>query len=201
MRRAWLPFAFFVLAAAPAPGVLDSIVARVDREVLTWSEVLQEREVLRAIGDPDGGLSVEAIREEIVRRTLMALEAERQLLRIDPAGVEEQVEAWADRGGADFWTSLQRFGIDRRWLEARARRILLAEQFRVAMRELTFVSEADIRDAYRRELGEFSERPAEEAWEAIRARLAETVFQGEMEQWLERQESQGRVTRNPLPEG
>ena len=89
MRRARLLFAFFALAAAPASGALDSIVARVDREVLTWSEVLQEREVLRATGDPDGGLSLETIREEIVRRTLMALEAERQLLRIDPAGVEE----------------------------------------------------------------------------------------------------------------
>ncbi len=189
------------VAAAPASGALDSIVARVDREVLTWSEVLQEREFLRATGDPDGGLSVEAIREEMVRGTLMALEAERQLLRIEPGEVEEQVEAWAGRGGGDFWPSLQRFGIDRRWLQARARRILLAGRFRVAMRELTFVSEADIRDAYRREIGEFSERPAEEAWEIIRDRLAETVFQGEMEQWLERQESEGRVTRNPMPEG
>jgi len=201
VRRALLLFVVLALAADPASGALDSIVARVDREVLTWSEVLQERKVLVATGNPDGGLSLEAIREEMVRRTLMALEAERQLLRIDPAAVEEQVENWADRGGGDFWSSLQRFGIDRRWLEARARRILLADQFRAAMRELTFVPEADIRDAYRREIGELSERPVEEAWEAIRARLAETVFQGEIEEWLERQESQGRVTRNPLPEG
>lgn len=199
MRLAVCALVWAALGVGPAWGTLDSIVARVDREVVTWSEILQEREVLRATEAREPA-TLESVREDLIRRLLMSLEAERQLLRVDPREVADQVDGWAARGGPDFWPALGRFGVDRRWLETRSLRMLLAARFQEAKRELTFVSESEVRDELRREAGEASEGSLEEVWEATRARLAEKVFRAEVEQWLERQESLGRVIRNPLPE-
>ncbi|MEW6486952.1 MAG: hypothetical protein AB1578_03435 [Thermodesulfobacteriota bacterium] len=187
-------------AAGAGAAVLDAIAARVDTAVITWSRVLQERELLRREGATGEALEPAAVRDALVRRELLLAEARK--LRLEPASgaVAEQTARWEDRHGKSGWGELALLGLDRAAIADRLARLALVEAYLALRREMTFVPEAEIRTQYGRRSEDFGGRPLAEVREAVRSHLAQTVFQRELDQWIERQIKQGRVWVNPLPE-
>ncbi|HSH70772.1 MAG TPA: hypothetical protein VK997_12685, partial [Deferrisomatales bacterium] len=72
--------------------VLDALVARVDTEVVTWSRMVQERELRRMGGAPAPELTPEAVRETLVRRHLLVVESRKLRLEVSTAEALEDVE-------------------------------------------------------------------------------------------------------------
>lgn len=190
------------LAAAGADAaVLDAIAARVDTAVITWSQVIQERELLRREGAAEQALAPAAVRDALVRRELLLAEARK--LRLEPAAgaVAEAAARWKEREGESGRGDLDAaLGLDRAALEDRLARLALVEAYLTLRREMTFVPEAEIRAQYGRRGEDFGGRPLAEVRDAVRSHLAEAVFQRELTLWVERQIKQGRVWVNPLPE-
>lgn len=187
-------------AGAGAAAVLDAIAARVGTAVITWSRVLQERELLRREGSTEDALAPAAVRDALVRRELLLAEARK--LRLEPASevVAERTALWEERLGKTGWGELALLGLDRAAIADRLARLALVEAYLALRREMTFVPEAEIRTQYGSRSEDFGGRPLAEVRDAVRSHLAEAVFQRELDQWIERQVRQGRVWVNPLPE-
>jgi hypothetical protein len=186
-------------ATEVAAQVLDAIVARVDRGVVTWSEVLQEREVLRLQGAPEPSREPKEVADDLIRRRLLVAEAEKLRLPVDAEAVAAKVRPFLDGDSGNVWPSLQRLGLDRGALESRARELVLMDQYLGLRREMTFVPESEIRKSYASQAGGPAQGSLAVARDELRAKLAEKVFQEELNQWIDRQVKEGRVVRNPLP--
>jgi hypothetical protein len=185
---------------AAGSSVLDAIAARVDTAVITWSQVLQERELLRREGATEEALAPAAVRDALVRRELLLAEARK--LRLEPASdsVAEGTAWGEERPGTNGWDELAVLGLDRAAVADRRARLALVDAYLALRREMTFVPEAEIRTYYGRRSEDFGGRPLAEVRDAVRSHLAQTVFQRELDQWIERQVKQGRVWVNPLPD-
>jgi len=196
---AWLFVVGFGATTATAEPILDEIVARVDQDVVTWSQVLQETELLRLEGASGAALEPSAVEDALIRRRLLVAEAKRLRLEVEPGAVGKELKAFLEADGGEVLPSLRRLGLGRRILESRAHERLMMEQYLGLRREMTFVPESEIRKSY----GSASREPGQgslaEARDQLRARLAEGIFQRELDQWIERQVQEGRVVRNPLP--
>ena len=185
------------LASAQA---LDAMVAKVDQGVVTWSEVIQERELRRLDGVSAGTLTPEAVTESLVRRRLLVGEAEKLRLPVEEPAKEEKIRPYLDGERGSVLLSLQRLGVNRRALERRARELVLMDQYLGLRREMTFVPEAEVRKLYVSQAQGVGAGSLAEERDQLRARLAEQAFQEELSQWIEQQVEDGRVVRNPLPE-
>jgi len=195
----WLVVGALWAAKAPAQ-VLDAIVARVDQGVVTWSEVLQERELLRLEGAPTSLLEWGAVTEALIRRRLLVAEAEKLRLEVDDGAVGKEARALTGLDGGAVLPSLRRVGLDRPALERRAHERALMDQYLGLRREMTFIPEAEIRKAYLGQAGRQEQASLSEAYDQLRAQLAERVFQQELDQWIDRQVKEGRVVRNASPQ-
>ncbi|MBE0618735.1 MAG: hypothetical protein IH608_12560 [Proteobacteria bacterium] len=199
MRRPEWAAAMFLALVLSGRGVgaqvLDSIVARVDERVVTWSEVLQEREIRRVEGEPESLRDPETVLAGLLRRYLLRAEAEKLRLPEQPGAPDQDVEAL----GEDAWADLARIGLDRADLEERARERRLVDQYLALRREMTFVPESEIRTFYGQQTDVFGQKSLAEVRDEVRAYLADQAFRRELEQWIERQMSEGRVSINPLP--
>lgn len=192
--------AILVGGSAVRAQVLDAIVARVDARVLTWSEVVQEQEVRGLEGEPDSLREPETVLAGLLRRHLLLAEAEKLRLPEDPEAVARDVEALVAARGAGLWEELARYGLTRADLVERARQRRLVDQYVALRREMTFVPESEIRTFYGRQGEVFGTRPLAEVRDEVRTFLADKTFQRELDEWIERQMSEGRVWINALPE-
>ncbi|MDW7710140.1 MAG: hypothetical protein SCH98_06665 [Deferrisomatales bacterium] len=187
--------------APSAAQLLDFIAVRVGSRVITWSHVLQEAEVQRVEKGAEAQPSALRVRDELLRRELLYAEAERLRLTVDAESAAHQAAVLVAAWGEAEWESLARYGVGRAQVAERVRRQLVAEQFLSFRREMTFVPERDVRAAYATEAEDFGGRPLDEVRDEVRARLAESAFQRELEQWIERKIAEGGVVVNPIPEG
>jgi len=193
-----------VLLGPPAfawAQILDALMARVDREVVTWSRVLQERELQRLGGAPAEELTPEAVRETLVRRRLFVAEARKLRLEVSAAEARDELAALETAiGTAVLRQTMARLGLERSGLEERAAQLALERRYRTLRREMTFVPEADVRAAYvQRADGLPPGTSLADAHDTIRAQLAEQKFQEEAERWFRQQVVAGRVQWLPLP--
>lgn len=205
-RRPRRTVAALLVGLATAGGaaggqVLDSITARVGPRVITWSRLLQEAELQRLEGRPETMLGPEAVRESLVRRELLLAEAERLRLTTDAESVARRVASFVEPWGEEVWERLAGYGVGRSLLEQRARRQLVVEEYLSLRREMTFVPEAEVRAFYGARSEEFGGRPLLEVRDEVRSRLAEDMYQRELDLWIDRQIQGGAARLNPLPEG
>lgn len=64
---------------------------------------------------------------------------------------------------------------------------------------MTFVPEGEIRAFIAQQGGGAGERPPAEVRDEVRARLAEEKYRKELDEWIDRQEREGRVYLIDLP--
>lgn len=181
--------------------VLDALVARVDLEVVTWSRVLQERELQRLGGAPAEQLTPEAVRETLVRRRLFVAEARKLRLEVSADEAQDELTALETAvGTAVFRETISRLGLQRSGLEERAAQLVLVRRYRNLRREMTFVPEAEVRAAFLQRADALPPGTSlAEAHDTLRAQLAEQKFQEEAERWFRQQVVEGRVQWLPLP--
>ncbi|MDF1552595.1 MAG: hypothetical protein P1P84_06005 [Deferrisomatales bacterium] len=181
--------------------MLDALVARVDTEVVTWSRMVQERELRRMGGAPAPELTPEVVRETLVRRHLLVVEARKLRLEVSAAETLEDVELLARAaGGAAFWERAARLGLDRAQLEERSAQQLLVRRYQELRREMTFVPESEVRAFFLANANPQPQGSLAEMRDVIRTQLAERKYQEELERWIRRQVAEGRVEWLPLPE-
>ena len=181
--------------------VLDALVARVDTEVVTWSRVVQERELLRLGGARAAELTAEAVRETLVRRHLLVAEARKLRLEVSGAEAREDVEVLVRAaGGEAFWERAGRLGLDRAQLEERAARQLLVRRYQELRREMTFVPESEVRTFFFEQTSLPEESSLADVRDEIRTHLAERKYREELERWIRRQVAEGRVEWLTLPQ-
>jgi hypothetical protein len=188
------------LVSTSRAEVLDGIAARIDRGIITWSQVVQEAYVRRLTGEPEGGTSLSAVLDALVERRLLLAEAEKLRLDLGPGEISGAVERLAREWETErFWERVKAVGLTRSDLEKRAREVLLVKKYLDLRREMTFVPEAEIRASYAAELVR-GEEPRPEFRDEVRARLAESKFRAELARWIDRQKAEGRVHLIPLRE-
>ncbi len=188
-------------AAAAGTQVLDALVARVDTEVVTWSRVVQERELRRMGGAPPAELTPEVVRETLVRRRLLVAEARKLRLEVSVAEAREDVALLVrSAGGEAFWARAAGLGLDRAQLEERSAQQLLVRRYQELRREMTFVPESEVRAFFLAQAVLPSQSSLAEMRDEIRTHLAEQKYQEELERWIRRQVAEGRVEWLPLPE-
>jgi len=181
--------------------VLDAIVARVDARVVTWSEVLQEQALRRVeSAEADAPQGAETVLAGLVRRRLLLAEAEKLRLPEEPGAAPREMTVLVEARGEGVWKELLRYGVTRDAMEERARQRRVVEQYLALRREMTFVPEAEIRTFYGRQGEAFGGKSLAEVRDEVRTHLADKSFQRELDQWVDRQMSEGRVSINPLPE-
>ena len=181
--------------------MLDSLVARVDTEVVTWSRVVQERELRRIGGAPVAELTPEAVRETLVRRRLLVAEARKLRLEVSAAEAREDVALLVRAaGGEAFWARVARLGLDRAQLEERSAQELLVRRYQALRREMTFVPESEVRAFFFAQAVLPPQSSLAEMRDEIRTHLAEQKYHEELERWIRRQVVEGRVEWLPLPE-
>ena len=197
-----------VLCAAVWPGlvagaqVLDALVARVDTEVVTWSGVVQERELRRIGGAPAEELAPEAVRETLVRRLLLVAEARKLRLEVNATEAREDVALLVRAaGGETFWERVARLGLDRAQLEERSALELQVRRYQDLRREMTFVPEAEVRAFFFEQAALPRQGTLAEMRDEIRTHLAGQKYREELERWTRRQVAEGRVEWLPLPVG
>jgi hypothetical protein len=197
-----------VLWTAVWPGglavaqVLDALVARVDSEVITWSRLVQERELRRLGGAPESELTPEVLRETLVRRRLLVAEARKLRLEVSAAEAREDVAFLVRAGGGEaFWKRARRLGLDPAQLEERAAQQLLVRRYQDLRREMTFVPESEVRAFFFAQDPVPAQGSLAEMRDEIRTQLAERKYREELDRWLKRQVAEGRVEWLPLPEG
>ena len=183
-----------------AAQVLDALVARIDDGVITWSLVVQERELRRVGGAPEVELGDAAVLDALVRRRLLVAEAKKLRLEVGVDEAREDVEYLVRAaGGERFWARVAKLGLDRRQLEERAARQILVRRYLDLRREMTFVPESEVRAVFRDQGAAARQRVLAEVRDEIRAQLAETKYREELARWIKRQVAEGRVELMPLP--
>jgi hypothetical protein len=126
LRRV-VPLALMVLAGGlPAAQVVDRIVAVVDRQVITLSDV----RLAAALGLVEANQPA-AVRELLVERALVLAEVARYT---PPEPTQAEVDARlaqvrARAGEAEVDRALRRAGLDAAWLRSWARQTLLVERY------------------------------------------------------------------------
>jgi hypothetical protein len=179
--------------------VLDAIAARVDKGVITWSQVLQEIHLRRLEGESDARLQPGTVLDSLIRGRLLFAEAEKLRLNVDPREVSALVEATASSSGADeFWEQVNAMGLTQTEVLERSRQRMLVKSYLELRREMTFVPDTEIRAFHVHNSDTFGGRPLSEVREEVRAYLAEEKYREELEQWIDRQIAEGRVHRTAL---
>jgi hypothetical protein len=197
--RGWAIRACAVVACAlvmsvPARAdVIDRILAVVDRELITLSDVAAALGLGLVAAPPAGEDAVRAALDALVARQLELGEANRyQPPEPPPAQVQARLEAVRSRfpATAAFEQALARFGLSEEQLRLRLRDDLrieayLAQRFSAARQP----SEQEIAEYYRTHPGEFAAaagaRPLSEARDDIRARLAAAGRSKLLAEWLD----------------
>lgn len=189
---------FAVHAARAEP--LDALLARIEQDVVTWSQAYQEAG-LRALAEAGRGEPPDpwGVVDTLVRRSLLVAEAEKLRLEVSPDEVEAAVERLAADGGPEFWARVRALGLDRADLEERARRLALVHRYLELRREMTFVPESQVRSFYTSQLDVLGSRPLSAVRDEVRAYLAEKKFQKELGEWIERQVAEGKVELLEIP--
>lgn len=194
--------AALLLAAASAPAqLLDGVVARVDRSVITWSQVVQEA-VFRRLGAADVADS-RAVAESLVRRSLLVAEARKMKIEADPAQVaaEERAVVEAGGGAGPFWDRARRFGVTEADLERRSAEVVLVRRYEDLRRDMTYVPEAEVRSFYSGQADVLGARPLAEVRDEVRAFLAQRKHQQQLDEWITRQVAEGRARLIEPPDG
>lgn len=188
--------------AAAETVVLDALVARVNGQPITWSQVVRETEIRRLSGEPPSLQHPMLVREGLIRRRLLLFEAEKLRLEADPAELDRSLADLTDRSGgkARFEIHLRKLGGTPARLRERARQMVLVEKYRALRRETTFVAEAEVQRFYRSQRDVFGpDRGTAEVRDEIRDYLARKKYQKALDGWLDDQVAAGRVELMTLP--
>lgn len=187
------------LSGTARGAILDSLVARIDQEVITWSQVLQEVEIRRLTGESESLTGPPLVRRALVKRRLLIVEAEKLRIEVSDAEVGEAMTSLsAASEKQEFWERVAAIGIGRRELEVRARELILERRYLDLRREMTFVPESEIRSFYAEHQEALGGRPLAEVRDEVRAYLAQREYQEELDAWIDRQVQEGRVMLFPL---
>lgn len=195
--------AAFAQTGEPAWTVVESVVAKVDDDVVTLSDL--EAELLCAAREdprPAGGArSPETAVREIVRRKLLVTQARKLKMEVPPeeiAGETDELAAMG-RGPEEFWARLSAHAIGRPEIARRTEEVALVRNYMTLKRRSTYIPETEVRAYYRDNAGEFLEMPLSDVRDEIRERLALKKFETDMDNWIEAQMKLGRVRYMALP--
>lgn len=207
MRRAFALAVVFVAATALAEtmgreySLADALVAKIDSEVVTVSELRAEMEI---VGWPEGVAPAgpRVVARDLVKRKLLVSQAERLKMEIPRETLEDEVDELASsgRGEEAFWARMKELGFSRPDVVRRMREVALSRGVVSLKRRSTYVPEAEVRAFYRDNRSVFGARPLSEARETIREHLATRKYQAELSAWMAEQIKSGRVRLLPLPE-
>lgn len=192
----WATVAVCVLWAAAGHGqLLDTVVARVDQSVITWSQVTQEIAIRRLAGESDRPLEPRAVADALVRRRLLVAEARKMRLTASPAEVQTEVKAVIDAAGGPeaFAARARRVGLTQEDLSRRAAELVLEQRYLDLRRDMTYVPESEVMSFYSGQVEALGGRPLAEARDELRAFLARKKYQQDLDEWIARQVAQGRV--------
>ncbi|MBI5014633.1 MAG: hypothetical protein HZB55_03975 [Deltaproteobacteria bacterium] len=193
-----------LLCAAAVHGqVLDAVVARVDRSVITWSEVVQEVALRRLAGESNGAPEPRAVTEALVRRALLVAEARKMRLAAPPAEIQAAVKAVVDGAGgaAAFASWARQLGVRDDDVVRRAGEVVLMRRFLALRLEMTYVPEAEVRSFYSQQADVLGGRSLADVRDEVRSFLARKKYQQQLEEWIARQVAQGRVQVMEPPGG
>ncbi|MBI5442871.1 MAG: hypothetical protein HY900_16860 [Deltaproteobacteria bacterium] len=187
-----------LLLLSPGAGraePIDAVVARVGRDVVTRSGVLQEERIGRWDPSEPVRAPLVTVAAALVRRRLFASEAEKLNLAPTPAEVLRSVDALAVARGdpAGFWGDMAAVGVTENDLRRRARELLLMRRYLDVRKGMAFVPERELRAFLREQAGVLGQEPAPEVQDAVRAYLTERKHRQELKRWLDRQVADGRV--------
>lgn len=189
-----------VILVAPARGeLLDAIVARVDDEAITWSQLHQERALRWLAGEGSGEEGLGALRGALVRERLMVREAEKLRLPVPDEAQAAEVAALTAAAESARPGQLAALGLDSADVAAWVRRRILARRFSELRREMTFVAEADLRAWHTRHGAVFGDAPIDQVRDELRDYLAQRKNREELAHWIDRQVAEGRVDLIDLP--
>ena len=178
--------------------VLDALVARIDDGVITWSELVQERELRRVGGAPDAELAYETVRQALVRRRLLVAEAKKLRLEVEAAEAREDVEYLVRAAGGDaFWHWVAQLDLDRRQLEERAARQILVQRYLDLRREMTFVPESEVKAFFRDQSAATRPQVLAEVRDEIRERYQRDKEEELFRRWLDGARDEARIVRKP----
>lgn len=199
MRRLLAALAALALGTPAVAELLDAIVARVDDEVITLSQLRQESKFRSLLGQEGGEGGFEALRRSVVRERLMAREAEKLRLPVPDEAVAAEIAALGLGPAGTIAEGLAASGLAPPDVEGWARRRALAGRFAELRREMTFVAEADLRAWHARYAEALGNAPVDEVRDDLRDYLTQRKNREELAQWLDRQVAEGRVDLIDLP--
>lgn len=199
-------FACLLLPALPAPAeVLDHVVASVNREVITLSELRQAADFNAAMqgGSTDRNhLEAETLGGLINRRLLLQEARRLAFADVSPRDIRGEMEALKKRFPAenDFNRFLQRLGMTEEQLGIMLGERLIVERFlekKVGL--FVRVSREEVRAYYDANSTEYAGRTFQEASRSIAALLSLQKTDQQVAQYLLSLRSRADVRTNTLP--
>lgn len=191
-------------ASPPEPAALDRVLAVVNGEPITLSEVAEAIAFEPGVNPPPG---VEETLEGLIDARLMEAEARRYPL--EPPSQDETEAALAllrneFRTPEDYRATLLRFGIAEDYLRKRIERALIVARYLDRrFRPLVQVPQRDVEEYYRTVLEPDIGAGAPEALEEVEAQIRYDLEQRDLArriaEWVDELRSTARIVRLPLP--
>lgn len=195
----WLLFLLIPRLGAGAE-VLDAFLARVDNTVITLSQIYDEIQIRRIEG-ASGDLKIADVCDDLIKENLYAAEAVKMGLEPDPANVSEFLnKSLPENASEEFKEKLREAHLTRADFTKRAARLALVAGYLKLRKDMTFISQAEIRE-FLIERPNFTQRYSwEEARDHARQTLTRNKFKEELIKWSEQQTAKGRVQLIELPD-
>ena len=195
--KSLVPLVFVAMTSAAEGGgvLLDEVVATVDREVVTRSEVEAEARLimLQRFGpealsrEPSKDLLSQVLRM-LINQKLMAKEALR--IGLSPVGEKEREKLlqgfkMAFRNEDEYLRFLYRYGLtERQVAQVLARHVWIERLKRRKLSTLRRVGDEQIRGYYNKHRAELGQKPLDVVYEAIRLKLLSDQRQRFLSEWL-----------------
>lgn len=189
----------FACGAALSYELADSVVAKVDEEVVLLSDLKAEAAILRL-----GGEAIlpplRVLVRDIIKRRLLVSQALKLRMEVKAEDVKEEVAALTGEGSEaeTFWRTMKRLGIGEKEVERRVGEMALARNYTQLKRRSIYVAESDVRAFYAENREALGHSTLSEARDEIRDFLASKKYQAELSVWYETQVKLGRVRLSEL---
>ncbi len=176
--------------------LVGTIVARIDNEALTLSDLDIELAISRFLTAKEGGERTRrAVIDAIIKRRLLVSEAQKLRLEAEKEEVLELLGTlFANAGGEEpFWSEMAAVPVAESSVFSWVRELILMRKYIKLRRQTTFVSESELIAFFYANHKVFGFAPLSEVHDEVRDYLAGKKHQKQLSQWMDKQAKKGRV--------
>ncbi len=198
LRRRYfaLIFVVFLFAVSSAYAVLiERIVATIDSEVITYSDLQIERVFKLSEAANEGAL------QELIDRRLLLMEAQKfKITETEEESKKDQIkfqEIKNQLGEDNFYRNLKEYNLEESDIIKRLQDKSLAEKFiNFRINFFVIIPDNTIKTYYSEHISEFSNRILEDVYDEIKARLFQLESRKRLQDYLVQLRKKAKITVN-----